>query len=159
MKLVENRTWRTHYRGPVAIHAGLSNKWFGTTPHFTVEQCEQLPRGVIVAVAELVDCIAFAELKRDLYAGPELLEFASGPWCWLLDNVRRPRYSRTRVWPATALELRGTLPGPLGARLPCRVAFQIRNLAPATGCGRGSPGWSLAVSSVALTSITPSTWL
>ena len=41
VKLVENRTWRTHYRGPVAIHAGLSNKWFGTTPHFTVEQCER----------------------------------------------------------------------------------------------------------------------
>jgi hypothetical protein len=88
-KRVENRRWRTRYRGPIAIHAGLSRRWFGTTTYFTAEQCEDLPRGVIVAVAELVDCIRIDELSRGRFADPELQEYAYGPHCWILERVRR----------------------------------------------------------------------
>jgi hypothetical protein len=61
-KTVENRTWRTHYRGPLLIHAAK-------------------PTGAIVATANLIDCVPLDDAKH--------LDFAEGPWCWLLADIRR----------------------------------------------------------------------
>jgi len=65
-KNIENRSWRTQIRGSVAIHASknltrseyeeskqqLPRRWRKELPAY-----EDLPRGVIIGVAELVDCV------------------------------------------------------------------------------------------------------
>ena len=76
-KNVENRPWRTHYRGRILIQAALK-----------VERDEalklrldpdELPTGVIVGSVEIIDCVRNSKSK-----------WASrGQWHWLLKN---PRY-------------------------------------------------------------------
>lgn len=51
-KDVENRDWPTRFRGPVLIHAGKS---FDGRPETEVEK--GMPRGGIVGVMEIVDCV------------------------------------------------------------------------------------------------------
>jgi activating signal cointegrator 1 len=89
IKAIENRSWPTDYRGPLAIHAAK------TPPTFLREDLEALEEmgvtpadmtyGAVIAVAELVDCIpihkAPAELRND--------QFAEGPFLWILKDVRR----------------------------------------------------------------------
>lgn len=65
-KTVENRTWRTKYRGRLYIHASQRPDFdFATTDEFRVELAEigiVLPNhfdlGGIVGVANLIDCVA-----------------------------------------------------------------------------------------------------
>lgn len=82
-KRVENRTWRTHYRGPLAIHAGARR--LGATEY---------DRKAIVAVVELVDCLQIDVIRRSMFL-PLDYEWlithphTEGPWCWVLANVRR----------------------------------------------------------------------
>jgi hypothetical protein len=64
-KRVENRSWRTRHRGPLAIHAAKTR----TQP------------GEIIAVVELIDCVAIDEVAGEPYA--------EGPWCWILRDGRR----------------------------------------------------------------------
>lgn len=85
-KQIETRSWSTDYRGLLAIHAakgvssiggeaGLSNLC-ESDPFFSVlrrhvsgytakERAADLPRGVIVAVVELVDVVPTSALKGD----------------------------------------------------------------------------------------------
>ena len=52
-KRVENRTWRTHHRGPLLIHAAK-------------------PTGAIIAIVDLIDVVPIEECS---------LDYAEGPWC------------------------------------------------------------------------------
>jgi hypothetical protein len=88
LKTVENRTWRTDYRGPLLIHAGLSRGWM---EHYTHDRFDplrppgtpagqdggiHLPFGAILGQVRLVDCVPYA-------VGLEIDPiFASGPWCF-----------------------------------------------------------------------------
>jgi len=89
-KRVENRSWRTDYRGPLAIHAGCSRAWLRSWPRpFSPGE---LSFGAIIAVAELTGCIHVEQLRGGLFAAqldPAIAQHASGPWCFLLDGVRR----------------------------------------------------------------------
>lgn len=77
-KPVENRTWATTYRGPLAIHAGMSRAW--------LEGPEgNLVFGAVVAVATLSEVLAHAKLPPDLRDHRHSL----GPVCWVLTNVKR----------------------------------------------------------------------
>jgi activating signal cointegrator 1 len=84
-KLVENRTWQTHYRGPLLIHAGVSRAWLDGA------RTEGMAFGAIVAAAELVDCLHIDRIKAGVYRDrhPWLEEHphAHGPWCWVLADV------------------------------------------------------------------------
>lgn len=82
-KLVENRKWRTNYRGPLAIHAGLSTKWLGVWPAISRDEARELPRGFIVATCEVVGCLPLEEVPAEYYP------HAFGPFCWILQNVQR----------------------------------------------------------------------
>lgn len=69
-KTIETRTWRTRYRGPLAIHASLR--------HYA-----DLPRGGIIAVAWLCGC-------RPMEAADEedaCIALYDGAYAWLLANV------------------------------------------------------------------------
>jgi ASCH domain len=64
-KNVENRTWRTHYRGRLWIHAARhasrreQDRW--TDEHGLWVPQEPLPRGAIIGAVELVDCVEDSE--------------------------------------------------------------------------------------------------
>ena len=66
-KKVENRVWNTSYRGPVYIHAS-SNRAPGADQwirrQFRLRVPEELPRGAVVAVAELADVVTRKSAKR-----------------------------------------------------------------------------------------------
>ena len=106
-KRVENRTWRTRYRGPLAIHAGVSREWFDESEQGTGDR-GQYDFGAVIAVAELVECLPFDEAKQRRLPGDELdwladHEHTQGPWCWVLSNVRRlpepiPCTGRQSLW-------------------------------------------------------------
>jgi hypothetical protein len=75
-KNIENRSWRTNIRGPIAIHASknltlreyeeskklLPHRWRNELPAY-----ENMPRGVIIGVVELVDCVT--ESKSPWFMG------------------------------------------------------------------------------------------
>ncbi len=96
-KTIETRTWRTHYRGPLAIHAS-------TRPH------EDLPTGGIVAVAWLYGCRPM-EASDEEHACIALYE---GAYAWLLANVKPvpliPCKGRLGLW---------TPPTDIQQMLPC----------------------------------------
>ena len=86
-KRIENRTWRTGFRGRLAIHAGMSRRWLlgeVVLPDGTpVPPATSLMFGAIVGTATLVDCV------QDIAAPAALRDnaFAEGPWYWVLDEV------------------------------------------------------------------------
>lgn len=95
-KLVENRAWRTPYRGALAIHAAKNRTWLD---HDDLTEYPDMAFGAIVAIARLVDCVRRAELSPALIGHAH----AEGPWCWLLEDVRRlpapiPCAGTYRLW-------------------------------------------------------------
>jgi hypothetical protein len=90
-KRVENRSWYTPFRGTFAIHA--AKKW-GRDEQADLE-CfrEEIVRrfspaiptvhlGSLVGTARLVDCIRPEQVMDDQQS------WATGDWCFILDNVR-----------------------------------------------------------------------
>lgn len=59
-KWVENRTWHTDYRGPLAIHAGRG------TQYLTHWELGAYPTGVVIAVCRLIACLSVEETKKSL---------------------------------------------------------------------------------------------
>lgn len=76
-KNIENRDWPTKFRGPVAIHASLGmtryeyEGFISTIHHISerhsfptgvyVPDIKELPRGGIVGVAEITDCVTYSD--------------------------------------------------------------------------------------------------
>jgi hypothetical protein len=95
----ENRVWQTAYRGPLVIHAGISLAWMDQGAAFLAGQNLALPDrltfGAALGLVDLVDCVPVAETAGD--------PFASGPWCWRLENPRPlrrplPMSGRQKLW-------------------------------------------------------------
>lgn len=93
IKLVENRSWSTRYRGELGIHASVNKRrepfareWIAANTLYTPPTPEHLLTeyaGRIFGVVDLVDCVPLAELP------PAENEFAIGPVCWRLSNPQR----------------------------------------------------------------------
>ena len=84
-KSIENRTWFVNYRGPLAIHLGTSKAADCDSREFLaalgIETPDELPRGCIIAVVDLVDIVPLDQAGDD--------PFAEGPFCWIVRNVRK----------------------------------------------------------------------
>lgn len=82
-KRVENRTWRTNYRGPILIHASstMRNDDVRTLEAIIGHKIDKtsLCRGAIIAIADLVDCVDAAQAPS---------KWTCGPTAWRLRNVR-----------------------------------------------------------------------
>lgn len=93
-KDIENRSWRTKFRGPVLIHAGaridveaefdVVNGFHPVTGadslignRYPITLHEKTPRGGIVGVAEIVDCVARSDS-----------EWFVGPFGFVIANAR-----------------------------------------------------------------------
>jgi len=70
-KDVENRTWRTNYRGPVLIHASMSKA------ELHRDDYGKYLYGGIIGMAEIVDCVSEMDSK-----------WFMGPYGFVLENVR-----------------------------------------------------------------------
>jgi activating signal cointegrator 1 len=123
-KRIETRSWRTDYRGPIAIHAGQGLGPVGgamglgaqcsVEPFWSVlretgyHRSDMLPRGAIVAVAELVMChhTHLLPWSKGIFEVQELQtkrthawsltnqerafgDYSPGRYAWLLADVRR----------------------------------------------------------------------
>lgn len=89
-KTIENRSWKTAYRGPLMIHAGknksreaVSREWFATNTFYDVPSSDVLAddyAGRLIGSVDLVDILPLADVPA------AEREFASGPYCWQLRN-------------------------------------------------------------------------
>jgi ASCH domain len=77
-KDVENRGWRTSYRGPLAIHAGKTREKSWKFPRGTLKPPEDLVRGAIVGVVDLVDVVESSPSKW----------FGGDSYAWVLRDPR-----------------------------------------------------------------------
>lgn len=64
LKEFEFRTWKTNYRGPIYIHAGkgVNKKAMERYKHLSLEY----PSGMIIAKANLTDCVFIGEQERNM---------------------------------------------------------------------------------------------
>jgi hypothetical protein len=93
-KPVENRSWFTTYRGPLAIHAGKSRGWLADgDEQEAAAEGHPLVFGAVVAVCVLKDCLKLEKIQLQMYDEkyPQLKSRAHcfGPWCWVLTDVIR----------------------------------------------------------------------
>ena len=102
-KLVENRTWKPNYSGPLLIHAGKSEKFLCTYEPLP----ERMDFGAIVGVCNLDLCIsdyAIGNLKpTDPLVYLKGHRHVEGPWCWVLKDIRRfptpiNRNGKQKLW-------------------------------------------------------------
>lgn len=113
-KHYETRSWKTNYRGKIAIHAGKGDTRgvFALLPLQTREAVRnalmqyKLPIGSIIATADLVDCLKvvgtasltlsdvkntkiFLENQAEIIDQKEILfgDFSVGRYVWKLENI------------------------------------------------------------------------
>lgn len=104
-KRIETKPKRTHYRGPLAIHAGLwpikteakfSREFFihvadalGVEEDRLLSHLDMLPRGAVIAIGELYDCFEIVDSTWRQLTRAELLfgDYRSGRWGWRMRNV------------------------------------------------------------------------
>jgi hypothetical protein len=99
-KRVENRRWRCNHRGPLLIHAGMSRKWVEPA-----DERYKMTFGAILGVCDIVACLTYVDItdrfglvgKRAManqnqrWPWLETHPHVVGPWCFVLDNIRRFR--------------------------------------------------------------------
>ena len=97
-KWIENRTWPTVYRGPLAIHAGLGRQYLSK------KELEAYPTGSVIAIARLAACLWLGDIRshamKQGYGSLAIAntsrtwseavshKHAEGPWCWILEDVQ-----------------------------------------------------------------------
>ena len=104
-KKFETRSWQTKYRGPIAIHAGKTvdieacdELWIKSVlKEHSINSYKDLPTGVVVATAQLVDChkVTFnfcddVALTTDVVVnGLEIKfgDYTAGRYAWELTNI------------------------------------------------------------------------
>lgn len=91
-KDIENRTWRTNYRGPVLIHAGVraDPDYCDEGPRLLwdwplIEQPDEFGFGGIVGEAEIVDCVSASSSP-----------WFFGPYGFVIRNARPLPFLRCR---------------------------------------------------------------
>jgi hypothetical protein len=87
VKRVENRTWATPYRGPLAIHAGKSRQFLDPG-----DPIDQMAFGAIVGICNLVDIVHFEGIdspkNKAKYPWLHDHDHAFGPYIWILEVIR-----------------------------------------------------------------------
>ena len=82
VKVIENRSWPTSYRGPLLIHAGKSREWMSPGDETVYPG---MAFGAIVGRVTMTDCRRLEQLPDALRDHPH----ANGPWCFVLTAVQR----------------------------------------------------------------------
>lgn len=110
IKEFETRSWATKYRGPLAIHAALRkvqpsdvNSTIASALAAKHRGVNQLARGGIVCIVDLVDCIPAHKIMGDLSDRERSLGYYTyGRFAWKLTNVRKfpaiPAKGKQGLW-------------------------------------------------------------
>ncbi len=89
-KIIENRSWRTHYRGPLAIVASKSRETIDEGEAFLRALGIEPPRaysfGALLGAVELTDLQTLADFRRQPNGDDP---FAVWPFCWILRSPVR----------------------------------------------------------------------
>ncbi len=128
IKDVENRTWRTNYRGRLVIHAGSGIDREGMNEHGRL--LADYPHGAILGTVELVDCV------RDSTSPWAIDE----RWHWLLADPRPydapiPVKGKLGLWTYEVADMELAQGGNLSEALEKPVALDGRG-GPRVGAGR-----------------------
>jgi activating signal cointegrator 1 len=92
-KQFETRSWKTSYRGPLAIHAAkgfpTEARQFAAMEHTLGRLPGRVPLGCIVAVVTVVDMLPTEEAKLGVSALERLYgDYSWGRWAWKLRDVK-----------------------------------------------------------------------
>lgn len=104
-KRIETRSWKTSYRGPLAIHAAmgfpkyarqacLEQTFYEAMRFVPPDLAPAACRGEVIATCRLVDCVP-AEFARfnfpHVWSWKELVfgDFTQGRYAWILADVKR----------------------------------------------------------------------
>ena len=95
IKTFETRTWFTNYRGPLLICSAKTDEkrpvFENLKDILKLEvNWEDLPRGYVIAIADLVSCVQMNDPMIDDQSCKELLcgNWEPGNYAWKLENVR-----------------------------------------------------------------------
>ena len=109
-KRIETRSWRTNFRGPLAIHAakafpGSAMDLCYGSPYMDdlmsgFESHRELPRGAVIAICRLVACHpmcpdeglgykADGEVVEVSLDEHEYGDYSAGRWAWVLEDVQK----------------------------------------------------------------------
>lgn len=140
VKTIETRSWSTKYRGPLAIHAGLSFHPFddayarlvsaGVAPMDGLVACSSrrtdiVPRGAVVATCTLTDVVPMVDERPSLIPGPQLVIY--GDDRERLD-MAHPVHLATRSGLGRTTEVSDQLP--FGDFAPGRYAWLLTDITP-----------------------------
>lgn len=93
-KCVETRSWPTHYRGPLAIHAGKTSinpdriMWATEYLSISYSDPKRLPLGQVVALATLADVQPITEASTPDEPERFFGDYTPGRFAWYLEDVR-----------------------------------------------------------------------
>jgi hypothetical protein len=90
-KQIETRSWRTFYRGPLAIHAAKSLpawQFRDVLEAHGINGFMELPLGAVIATCSLVECERIT--PGNIPAAPEVDfgDYTIGRWAWHLSDVK-----------------------------------------------------------------------
>lgn len=91
-KKIETRSWKTNYRGPLAIHAALYfppiAKDFAREERALRRVPEKLPFGAIIGMVTLYDVVPTIEIEASIPALERYYgNYAPWRWAWLLKDA------------------------------------------------------------------------
>jgi hypothetical protein len=108
VKRIETRSWRTGFRGRLAVHASsqLPPGYHDLSRREPIRSAirrspwNRLPRGVLLGTVELRDCVRVEELDALSESERSFGDFVPGRWAWLLADPRPlPELVAVRGWP------------------------------------------------------------
>lgn len=93
-KTYETRSWRTNYRGLLAIHAAIGfpvwAREFAETERALGRVPTRIARGAILGVVNVLDCIRAEEAALDVSALERHLgDYSFGRWAWKTELVKK----------------------------------------------------------------------
>jgi hypothetical protein len=95
-KRIETRSWATKYRGPLLIHAAkrpmtMIHKEAVMDFDSIMVDYFSLPRGSLLAVVNLIDCVPVEQFAADIKYWREHAhgDFRPGRWAWVTEFVKR----------------------------------------------------------------------
>lgn len=96
-KKIETRSWKTAYRGPLAIHAAkkypraaqmlaISSPFI--EPLNRAGYLPDIPLGAVVAMCQLVNCLPVEMVERLSDSERKFGDYSPGRYAWILEDVK-----------------------------------------------------------------------
>lgn len=94
-KVVEIRSWKTNYRGPLYIHASMTKIAKSDLENkelMSLVENKEMNFGYIICKSTLVDCVYMTEeyinkIKENDYQEYVCGDYSVGRYAWILENV------------------------------------------------------------------------